>query len=169
MRRAEGFVFLTVLSGFVLHLSAVNVSAQNVLQERQISLGLAQDAATAAVERCRKDGFRVAVTVVDRAGQIKTLMRDDGAGPHTTDTSRRKAYTALTLRSSTAELAQRAATNPGAANLKDITDVIFLAGGLPIRSGTEVIGAIGVGGAPGGDKDEACAQTGIDKIGERLK
>jgi uncharacterized protein GlcG (DUF336 family) len=56
-------------------------------------------------------------------------------------------------------LAQRAATNPGAANLKDIADVIFLAGGLPIRSGAEVIGAIGVGSAPGGDRDEICAQA----------
>jgi uncharacterized protein GlcG (DUF336 family) len=169
MGRGKGFVCLAVLSGVVLHLSVASASAENVLQEKQVSLRLAQDAATAAVEKCRKDGFRVAVTVVDRAGQIKTLLRDDGAGPHTADTSRRKAYTALTFQTSTAELAQRIASTPGAANLKDITDVIALAGGLPIRSGTDVIGGIGVGGAPGGDKDEICAQAGIDAIGERLK
>lgn len=138
--------------------------AQTVLNERQISLGLAREAANAAINQCRKDGYQVSVTVVDRSGQVKVMMRDDNSGPHTPDTSRRKAYTALTFRTSTTELANRVASNPSAANLRDITDIILLAGGLPIRAGNEVIGGIGVGGAPSGDIDEVCAKAGVDKI-----
>jgi uncharacterized protein GlcG (DUF336 family) len=75
----------------------------------------------------------------------------------------------LSFRTSTAEFAKRVATNPAAAGLKDVDGVITLGGGLPILSGAEVIGAIGVGGAPGGDKDEACSQAGISKIADKLK
>ena len=140
-----------------------------MLNEKQISLPLAQEAAAAAIEYCRKDGYKVSVTVVDRAGRVKVVLRDDGTGPHTLDTSRRKAYTSLTFRTSTNEFAKRIATNPAAAGLKDVDGVITLGGGLPILSGAEVIGAIGVGGAPGGDKDEACSQAGINKIADKLK
>ena len=148
---------------------SVSAAAQGVLTERQISLALASEAAEAAVAQCRADGFRVTATVVDRSGRIKAVLRDDGTGPHTLDTSLRKAFTSASLRISSAEFAKRVDTVPAAAHLKDIKGVIALAGGLPIRSGDEVIGAIGVGGAPGGDKDEACAQAGINKIAERLK
>lgn len=158
---------LAILIAFLF--TAAAVTGQDVLVEKQLSLALAQEAATTAVEKARKDGYRVAVTVVNRAGQVIVQLRDDGAAPHTADTSWRKAYTALTMRTSTTELAQRIAANPGAAALKDITDLITLGGGLPIRVGTEVIGAIGVGGAPGGDKDEACGQAGIERIAARLK
>jgi uncharacterized protein GlcG (DUF336 family) len=147
---------------------ATTASAEGVLTEKQISLPLAQEAAIGAIEQCRKDGYKVAVTVVDRAGQIKVALRDDGTGPHTLDTSRRKAYTSLTFRQSTSEFAKRVSSIPAAANLKDINEVITLGGGLPILSGTEVIGAIGVGGAPGGDKDEACGQAGINRIAGKL-
>lgn len=143
--------------------------AEGVIMEKQISLPLAQEAAMGAIEQCRKDGYKVTVTVVDRAGHIKAILRDEGPGPHTVDTSRRKAYTSLTLRTSTIEFAKRISSNPAAANLKDISDVIALGGGLPILSGSEVIGAIGVSGAPGGDKDEVCGQAGINKIIEKLK
>lgn len=145
------------------------VRAQDVASEKQISLALAQQTAAAAIERCRKDGYRVAVTVVDRAGQVKATLRDDGAGPHTADTSRRKAYTALTFRAVTSEVVKRITGNPEAAGLKDVTDVLILGGGIPIRAGTEIIGAVGVSGAPGGDKDEVCGQAGIEKIAPKLK
>lgn len=143
--------------------------AQSVLNERQISLALAEEAAEAAIMHCRGDGFRVTVTVVDRAGRIKAVLRDDGTGPHTLDTSRRKAYTSASFRISTTDFTRLVETNPAAANLKDIEGVIAVGGGLPIKAGDEVIGAIGVGGAPGGDRDEACAQAGINRIAERLK
>ena len=147
----------------------VAAAAQNILNERQISLALAGEAAEGAVMQCRMDGFRVTATVVDRSGQIKAVMRDDGTGPHTIDTSLRKAFTSVSFRISSADFTRLVETNPAAANLKDVKGVIAVAGGLPIRAGDEVIGAIGVGGAPGGDRDEACAQAGINRIADRLK
>jgi len=175
--RKEEFVMLNTLRYYLSGLAfgllvtvspSVSTAAQTVLSERQISLALAGEAAEAAVMQCRINGFRVTATIVDRSGLIKAVMRDDGTGPHTLDASMRKAFTSVSFRISSAEFANRVATNPAAANLKDIKGVIALGGGLPIRSGDEVIGAIGVGGAPGGDRDEACAQAGINKISDRL-
>ncbi len=142
--------------------------AQQVLAEKQVSLLLARDIAMAAIEQCRKDGFRVVVTVVDRGGRIKAVLRDDGTGPHAIEASQRKAYTAAAFRVSTAVFAERV-SNPAAAPLTQLKDVIALRGGLPIKAGDEVIGAIGVGGAPGGDKDEACALAGMHKVAESLQ
>ena len=149
--------------------SAMPASAQGVLNERQISLAMAQEAAEAALAQCSSEGFRVSVTVVDRNGQIKAVLRGDGTGPHTLDSSRRKAFTSLSFRSSSADFTRLVGSNPAAANLKDLDGVLAVAGGLPIRAGDEVIGAIGVGGAPGGDRDEACAQAGINRISGQLK
>ena len=136
--------------------------------ERNISLAMANEAAMTAVEACLKNGYNVAATVVDRSGQVKVIARGDGTGPHTPDTSRRKAYTSLTTRNGTAAIAEAWQKNPAAANLVFVTDVLAVGGGLPIRAGNEVVGAIGVSGAPGGHLDDACGQAGIDKIKDRL-
>jgi uncharacterized protein GlcG (DUF336 family) len=146
-----------------------SASAQGVLTVKDVSLGLAQAIAQGTIEQCRKDGFRVTVTVMNRAGQVVVVMRDDGTSPHTVDTSRRKAYTAVAMRRPISELGQMIASNPGAAGLKDISDVIVLNGGLPIRAGAEVIGSVGVGGAPSGDRDEACAKAALDQVADQLK
>jgi uncharacterized protein GlcG (DUF336 family) len=105
---------------------------------------------------------------VDRAGNLKLLLVGDGAGALTRSLSRRKAYTAAMRRISTGELAKQLAT-PGAFNptLYD-TQLVAVLGGVPIKVGEETIGAIGVSGAPGGDKDEACANAGLAKISDRL-
>jgi uncharacterized protein GlcG (DUF336 family) len=141
--------------------------AEQTLTERQMSLEIAQEIATTAVDQCRKDGFKVAATVVDRSGYIKVLLRADGTGPHTIEASRRKAYTAAVFRVSSGTFAERV-SHPAAAALTQLDSVISLQGGVPIKVGDEVIGAIGVGGAPGGDKDEACANAGLQKVSERL-
>ena len=153
----------------VLALITSPTLAQDLLVEKQLSLAVAQEIARGAIEKCRADGYRVAATVVDRAGRLKVVLRDDGTGPHTLDTSRRKAYTSATFRTTTIELGKRLAENPASAALKDVNDVLVLGGGVPIKAGDEVIGAIGVGGAPGGDKDEVCAMSGIEKMKDRLK
>ena len=144
-------------------------SAQGVLSVKDMSLGLAQAIAQGVIDQCRKDGFRVTVTVMNRAGQVVVVLRDDGTSPHTVDTSRRKACTALALRRPISELSQMIASNPGAAGLKDISGVIVLNGGLPVRVGEEVIGSVGVGGAPSGDRDEACAKAALDAVAAQLK
>jgi uncharacterized protein GlcG (DUF336 family) len=134
-----------------------------------MSVAVAQEIAQAAMTQCHSDGYRVAVTVVDRGGQIKALLRDDGGNPHLVEASRRKAYTSAMFRVPSGTFFDRVQQNAGAAALTELDDVIALRGGLPIKVGDEVIGAVGVGGAPGGDKDEACAQAGIQKASDKLR
>lgn len=143
--------------------------AQDILQQKNISLALANEAATAALAFCSAKGWKVSVAVVDRAGQLKTQLRADDAGPHTVDSSRRKAYTSASLREGTSKLLEIVQKIPGAATLPMIDGFLILGGGLPIRAGDEVIGAIGIGGAPGGHLDDQCAEAGIAKIRDRLK
>jgi uncharacterized protein GlcG (DUF336 family) len=140
-----------------------------VVEEKALSLDLAQSIAQAALAKCRADGNHVSVTVVDRDGLIKIAFRDDVAGPHTIVTSRRKAYTSLTFKQPSGQWAHRVLTEPAIAGLKDTAGTIALGGGLPIKAGNEVIGAIGVSGSPGADKDEACANAGIAQAADRLK
>jgi uncharacterized protein GlcG (DUF336 family) len=155
---------------FVLLLLALATSAhgQAIRSERTISLALANEAALAAVADCAAKGYTVSAAVVDRSAQVKAIARGDNAGPHTLDSSRRKAYTSATLRVGTTPLLELSQKNPAAANLGQIDGFMLVGGGLPIRAGNEVVGAIGVGGAPGGHLDDACAQAGIDKIKDRL-
>jgi len=143
--------------------------AQDILQQKNISLALATEAATAALQFCSAKEWKVSVAVVDRAGQLKTQLRADDAGPHTLDSSRRKAYTSASLREGTSKLLEIVQKNPGAATLPMIDGLLILGGGLPIRTGDEVIGAIGIGGAPGGHLDDQCAEAGIAKIRDRLQ
>lgn len=158
---------MTALMGAAV-LASGAASAQGVVTTKQLSTEVANGIAMAAIEQCRKDGFRVAVAIVDRAGNVQVLIRDNGAGPHTADTARRKAFTSAAFGISTAEFATRVGT-PAAAGLKEITGTIALAGALPIRAGSDLLGGVGVGGAPGGDKDEACANAGIQKYAAQLK
>lgn len=144
-------------------------TAEDILQQKNISLPLATEAATAALQFCSAKGWKVSVAIVDRAGQLKAQIRADAAGPHTLDSSRRKAYTSASLREGTSKLLDIIQKNPGAATLPMIDGLLILGGGLPIRTGDEVIGAIGVGGAPGGHLDDQCAEAGIAKIRDRLQ
>ncbi len=108
--------------------------------------------------------------VTDPAGLVRALIRGDRAGAYTLDSSSREAYTSASLDRSMGELAKMLSTNPTAEGLRQMNEkILILPGGLPIKVGEEVIGGIGVGGSPGGDKDEACAQAGLDKIKNRLK
>jgi len=150
----------------VLGFAHVVAAAEELPREATLPLALANKAAAAAQEKCKQDGYRVSVAIVDRAGVLKVLMRGDGAGPHTTNSSSKKAYTAASLRRPTSEMAELVAKTPALQGLRDIDDkVLILGGGLPIEIGGEVVGAIGVGGAPGGHLDDACAQAGLDSIG----
>lgn len=140
-----------------------------VIEEKAMSLDLAQAVARAALAKCRADGNHVSVTVLDRDGLVKIAFRDDGAGPHTIVTSRRKAFTSLTFKQPSGQWAHRVLTNPAIAGLKDTAGTIALGGGMPIKAGDQVVGAIGVSGSPGADKDEACANAGIAAVADQLK
>jgi len=141
---------VTVISLLVLLLSGTSAMALDVRLEKNISLSLASEAATAAMIFCKEKGFAVSVAVVDKAGQLKTVVRADGAGPHTIDASRRKAFTSASARTNTSTMLENVQKNPGAAYLPLIDGFLIVGGGIPIRVADEVIGAIGVGGAPGG-------------------
>ena len=150
--------------------------AQTLLTERTLSLDAALEAASAALAHCRKDGTSVTVTVLDYAGRTKVVMRDDGAALHGVEHSYRKAYTALTYRTSSGEYGKRAAASfPASAGPLNLSNITTSGGGLPIRAGKTVVGAIGISGspgaqgAPGGARDELCAQAGIDRIAKGLE
>jgi uncharacterized protein GlcG (DUF336 family) len=146
------------------------ILADELTKESVLPLGMANLAIQAALDACKKDGYRVSVSVVDRDGVLRAMERADGAGPHTVDSSRKKAYTAASLRRTTSELGDLIAKVPTLQALRDINgDVLILGGGLPIEIGGDVVGGIGVGGAPGTHLDDACAQVGLDAIGAAPK
>lgn len=146
------------------------VAAEDLPREAVLPVALADKAAHAALEKCTKDGYKVSVAVVDRAGVLRAQMRGDGAGPHTIDSSRKKAYTAASLRRPTTELAELINKVPTLQALRDMNEsILMLGGGLPVEIGGEVVGGIGVGGAPGAHLDDACAQAGLDAVGAAPK
>lgn len=145
------------------------VLAEELPQQSVLPLELANKAVLAAVNHCKKEGYRVSATVVDGAGIIKALLRADGAGVHTVDSSQRKAYTAASLRESTQKLALLIARKPEIQALKDMNEsILILGGGLPIKMEGEIVGGIGVGGAPGAALDENCARAGLEILGADL-
>jgi uncharacterized protein GlcG (DUF336 family) len=157
-------------AGLVIFLFPSFSSADELPKESLLPLAMAGKAAQAAIEACKKDGYRVSVSIVDRAGVLRTMARADGAGSHTVESSRKKAYTAASLRRPTTELAELIAKVPTLQALGEMNDeILILGGGLPIEIGGEVVGGIGVGGAPGAHLDDACAQAGLDAVGAAPK
>jgi uncharacterized protein GlcG (DUF336 family) len=141
--------------------------AQGVVTQKSISLPMAQTIANAVIAKCQSMGFKISVSVLDRGGLALVMLRDEGASLHTVESSDRKAYTARTFRQPSAAIVKRIQDEPAVAGFKEYTRVIALAGGLPIKVGDDVIGAVGVSGSPG--KDDDCAQAGIDKVADQLK
>jgi len=160
-----------VITALLCGLSAMApVRADELPNERVLPLVIADKAVHAALESCKKDGYRVSVSVVDRAGVLRAMGRGDGAGPHTVDSSRKKAYTAASIRRPTTELADLINKMPTLQALRDMNnEILILGGGLPIEIAGEVVGGIGVGGAPGAHLDDHCAQEGLDAIGAAPK
>jgi uncharacterized protein GlcG (DUF336 family) len=143
-------------------------SAQAPLTEKNVSMGMSLAIIQGAIEQCAKDGYRISVTIIDKAGNVAAQVRGDGTSPHTMEFSRLKAYTARTRGQSSAEFAKLTST-PEGAYLRQVPGTVWAAGGVPIKVGNEVIGAAGASGAPGGDKDEACIMAGIAKVSDALK
>lgn len=157
------------LSALILSTLATAAGAQAVRTEKNMSLDLANQIASAAVASCSASGYAVTATVVDRAGTVRAVQRADNAGPHTLGASQQKAFTSASAKNNTLAMMEGAQKNPAAANLVYIPGYLLLGGGVPVKVGTEVIGAVGVGGAPGGHLDEACAVAALDKVKELLK
>ena len=154
------------LAGMACALAAT-ASAQTVAR-KDLSLDGAVTIASTAIADCKAKGFQVSATVVGRNGEVMVQLRGDGTGPHTMENSFKKAFTSRTFRIPSGEMEKRLKDNPqmGAQYLTGFTTG---RGALPIKIGEEVVGAAGVSGAPGGEKDEACVQTGLDKVKDQLK
>ena len=122
----------------------------------------------AALESCRKAGFQVTVSVVDSAGVVQVMLRDQLAGFSTPEGATRKARTAINFRTNTSALAESIASNPEAGEIRNLPGILVLAGGVIIQAEGSMVGAVGVAGAPGGEMDEKCANAGVEAIQETL-
>ena len=151
-------------------LLATPAGAQDALVTyKSLSPEVALDLARAALGNCRERGFQVAVAVVDRFGVTQVVLRDRFAGAHTVPTATGKAWTAVSFRTNTGELAAHDPTGHAAVGLRALPGVVAVGGGLTVEAGGSLVGGVGVSGAPGGEADEACAKAGIDAVRDKIE
>ena len=131
---------------------------------KRLTLETASKIAQGAVDACRKQGIQIGVTVVDRDGLVQVVLRDTIAAQITVPISRQKAFTAVNFNAATSQLGERADTPIGR-----IDGLVMSAGGLPIQAGGQLLGGVGVSGAPSGKTDEECAQAGVDLVIDDLE
>jgi len=161
---------------FAIHRAAVIAAAcaigapaqAQLLTHKDLSAAMSLAIAETALTTCTASGYHVSVTVLGRDAEVIVQIRGDGASPHTVENSFRKAYTSRTFRLASGEVATRYKADPSLF-MVHLSNVIPAQGALPIKVGEDVVGAVGVSGSPGGDKDEVCAKAGIDKVAADLK
>jgi uncharacterized protein GlcG (DUF336 family) len=156
------------LAGIGVACALASSASAELLTHKDLPASLAVTIAQTAMTTCNANGYRVSATVVGRNGEVIVQIRGDGTGPHTMENSFKKAFTARTFRIPSGDMEERLKKNPqmGAQYLTGFTTA---RGALPIKVGDEVIGAAGVSGAPGGEKDEACVKAALDKVTDELK
>src|SRR2546422_4935809 len=143
------------------------VTGQGVVMQRNLSLAMAKTIAEGTIAECKSKGFNTAAAVVDRAGQVMVILRDEQATAQTAEMARRKAYTARMFRTSTLEF-QKRTNDPFYAAQRQIADILALGGGVPIQIGNDVIGGVGSSGSSQ-EGDDACAKAGVAKVADLLK
>ncbi len=161
MRRLAGAV---VGLGFCASLACAQTSPTH-----RLPAALAMEAAEEVVAACARENYHETADVVDADGVSIAVLRGDGTGAHSLDSAHAKAYTAASFKADTLSLSQRAKGEDGIAPLAKLPHVMFFGGGVPIKLGDELIGAIGAAGAPGAKLDDGCARAGLEKIRDRLK
>ncbi|MES9811438.1 MAG: heme-binding protein [Candidatus Thiodiazotropha sp.] len=157
-------VMIAVSLCYGISMGVVANEAAPSVSVKRLALESANRIALGAIEACRKQGIQIGVTVVDRDGTVQAVMRDTVAAQITVPISRMKAFTAANFNAATSVLKSRANTPIG-----QIDGLVMSAGGLPVQAGGQLLGAVGVSGAPSGETDEACAQAGIDTIIDDLE
>lgn len=158
---------LPAVIGIIVTMSGL-VIAQGLVTERNLSLAMAKTIAEATIAECKAKGFNTAAAVVDRAGQVMVILRDERATAQMVEMARRKAYTARMFRTTTLEFQKRTGSDPTLAPQRDIADILALGGGVPIQVGTETIGGVGSSGSSQ-EMDDACARAGVAKVADLLK
>ena len=141
--------------------------AQELPTQKVLTLDLAQTIAQEALAKCRADGYKVSVTVVDQANMLKAFLRDDGSNNVTIEVGRMKTNFVMAYGRASAPPANVAKGAP--VPLPPAANTIYAEGGVPIKVGNQLIGAVSVSGAPGGDKDAACANAALAKVADKLK
>jgi uncharacterized protein GlcG (DUF336 family) len=160
---------LKALAGIgVAVITSDGATAQGVVLQRNLSLAMAKTIAEATIAECKSKGFNTAAAVVDRAGQVMVILRDEQATAQMVEMARRKAYTARMYRMTTMEFQKRTAADPTLAAQRDVADILALGGGVPIQVGADTIGGVGSSGSSQ-DQDDACARAGVAKVTELLK
>jgi uncharacterized protein GlcG (DUF336 family) len=162
-------VKILLLSPICAVLLVVQAQAQGLFTTHCITAELANQAVAAAVAKCVSQGYAETAVLVDVDGVQQAVLRGDRAGAHTLDSAFYKAFTAASFKTDTTALVERSQSTPVLANLFKLPHLLLLGGGVVIKVGDEVVGAIGAAGAPGADLDSACAQAGLDKIKDQLK
>ena len=157
---------IIIVAGLAL-IGASTANAQ-LVTHKDLSVTTAVTIAQTAVQTCKGQGYNVSAHVLGRSGEVLVAMRGDDTGPHTLENSMKKAWTARAQRAPSVNFANAVKTNPTAGAIH-LTNMVPAQGGLPIMVAEDVIGAVGVSGAPGGDKDEACAKAGIDRVAAELR
>jgi uncharacterized protein GlcG (DUF336 family) len=160
---------LPVLVALAAILCAAQAGAQGVIATHRIPAELAAQAVMAAVAKCASQGYAETAVLVDADGVRQAVLRGDRTGSHTLDSAYEKAYTAASFKTDTGALVERSKTAAGLQNLFTLPNLILFGGGVVIKMGDEVVGAIGAAGAPGADLDDSCARAGLDKIQDQLK
>src|SRR5881628_589048 len=141
---------------------------QGVVMQRNLSLAMAKTIAEGTIAECKSKGYNTAAAVVDRAGQVMVILRDEQATAQTAEMARRKAYTARMFRTTTLEFQKRTGNDPTLTPQRDVADILALGGGVPIQVGNDTIGGVGSSGSSQ-EMDDACAKAGITKVKDLLK
>ena len=167
-KRLKAVPALAVMAAALWIAPATGEDDEALVTFKSMKVEVALDLARAALDACRERGFQVAVQVVDRSGQPQVLLRDRFAGPHTPETARRKAWTAVSFRTDTLELAELTRSGSDFSGLRFVEDAMAVGGGVPVEAAGSLVGGVGVSGAPGGEEDRACALAGIEAVSDQL-
>lgn len=149
--------------------SSIHVQAAGLVNAKRVSAALASEAVAAAVQACAEKKYNVSAVLLDYSGVQQAVLRGDRTGPENTTIANDKAFTAVSFETDTADIVERTKNGPVPSAFSKIPHLVLAAGGLVIKVDNEVIGALAVSGAPGGDNDALCAKAGLDKIRDRLK
>ena len=147
----------------------VGAEENSLVTFKILTLDAAMELAQASLADCRKRGYQVTIAVVDRFGTVQVILRDRFAGPHTPETARRKAWTAISFRTNTLSLAELTQAGKEPSGVRFVSEALMVGGGVPVEAAGSIVAGIGVSGAPGGDQDDACARAGIEAITDKLE
>ncbi|MDH5556915.1 MAG: heme-binding protein [Alphaproteobacteria bacterium] len=153
-----------LLIASVIYAPPVWAEGEMLVSLKSMTPETALTVARAALADCREKGYQVAVAVVDRSGVLQILIRDRYAGAHTPETARRKAWTAVSFRTDTQAMAEETQAGKEASGVRFVDEAMMVGGGVMVRAAGDLVGGVGVSGAPGGTADDGCARAGIEAV-----